>query len=594
MSTQVIGSVDSKRCFVKIVSGYVPMQLDGEPVLFESFCNTTTGSNGECTWRVDTKVPAKCKGIMFRDKNRKVVEGKGSLVVWGTLVRGTQVDEQWVQVGEYYLPIRTDKLQQVLWPQNVVPVQLPSSSSSTSQTVRLCLLAPESVGEYRLTGTVVGGWQSHVKLECEAVSSSLASMLRQKQVLCVDLPISTLNHAEFKFQNHMKEGFWTRMQQLLYDVLHWEYDGENNRTVKPGCQVSTLYMCYGNPEPSHDDVVDFMKVALSGASLQNMNLAIAKVNEVEQSVLRVSCKQTTRAPEDIHIKRCLRQALSQVLSGSIQPKPCGGLYMWLAVLEQEMNGCLRGLHSLVKQKVLALVAIWPADFMSHVELEYHVHEVAKSALLEEARLSPWLTRQLLQSAIQVVVNGAMSGQEVLELKGIARRVVDDCFPEWRAVGLHHASCEQLENALRIALAPARIPLAVWRAAMNFLEHFQLINRPDVAQACACIALEEALACSGTFWMDWEDVAIWLDRLLEKVAGSFDRDLQDNLTLLIQQRLPSWSGWRVVIPQGKSLGILARALTAEPWRASKVTFQDETEFAWLRLAAEVQCKEYVLG
>jgi hypothetical protein len=95
-------------------------------------------------------------------------------------------------------------------------------------------------------------------------------------------------------------------------------------------------------------------------------------------------------------------------------------------------------------------------------------------------------------------------------------------------------------------------------------------------------------------MDWEDVAIWLDRLLEKVAGSFDRDLQDNLTLLIQQRLPSWSGWRVVIPQGKSLGILARALTAEPWRASKVTFQDETEFAWLRLAAEVQCKEYVLG
>ena len=573
------------------------MELDGEMVLSESVSKTLTWKKVESTWRVATEVPTDSKGIMYRHVNGERVKAKGSLVPWGTLINGVQIDENHVKVGEYYLPIRLEKLQQVLWPQSMVPAQFSSSTSSGSQVVRIHLLVSEPKGEYRLTGTVAGGWESHLVLKSEAVSSSLAAILKQKQSHYVDVPISELNNAEFKFQCHEKEGLWNQFRNVFYDVLHWEYDGvDNNRTVKSGFDVPDLYMSYGTPEPSQDDVVDFMKLALSGASLQDMSLAILKVNEVKQSVLHVSCKQATRAPEDIFIKRCLQRALSDVLIGSIQPKPCGGLYMWMAVLEQEINGNLRGLNPLVIGELLALISVWPLDVMSHVVLEDHIHEAAKSAVLREARSASRLSKQWLQAAIQVVVNGVTSDEEVIELKQHAVRVGDE-LPEWDAVRLQHVPFANIESALRVALGPARMPVKVWCAAKHFLEH---IDRPELGQVCACVALDEALTYSHTYYfMDFQDIVFGLDCLLEKlVEGSFDARLQQDLTTLIQEYLPSQPRWKVVLPAqpytGKALGILARALTADPSRACQVTFQDETEFVWLRLAAEVQCEECVLG
>ena len=591
--------------FVQILTGYVPMKLYGERVLFESVNNTVIWRRVECKWLVDTKVQSECKGIFYRDANGEKIKGKDSVLVWGTLVNGTQVDENLVKVGAYYLPIRLEKLQQVLWPQTMASTAPLLASSSGSQTVRILLLAPESAGEYRLTGTVAGGWGSQLVLEAEATSPSLASFLKEKQVHCIDVPASALQNAEFKFQYHNKEGLWNKIQNLFHDALDWEYGGVgNNRTIKFGCQASTLYMYFGSPEPSEDQVVEFIKVALSGASMQDMNLAINKVEEVKQSVLHVSCQQTTRAPEDVCFKKCLHRALSEVLMILSQQKPCGGLYMWLAVLEQEIKCNLKGLQPVVRLELLSLISVWPSAVMQHVVLQNRVHEVAKNILLEEPRAPPRFLKQWLQAALQMVVNGAASAQDVGQLKQFAARMPDaclpdDCSPEWGDISLQRARSENIESAFMVALARARAPATVWRAANHFLDH---IDRRDVGQACVRIALEEALAYSvsgsSNSWMDWSHIVCGLDSLLDRLAeNSFDGCLQDRLTKLIQQHLGRWSGWRIFIPNQpstKGAGILARALTAEPGRACAVVFQDQSEFAWLRLAADVQCQDAVPG
>ena len=84
-------------------------------------------------------------------------------------------------------------------------------------------------------------------------------------------------------------------------------------------------------------------------------------------------------------------------------------------------------------------------------------------------------------------------------------------------------CKQLKDALRVALGPARMPVKVWCAAKHFLEH---IDRPELGQVCACIALDEALTYSHTYYfMDFQGIVFGLDCLLEKlVEGSFDATL----------------------------------------------------------------------
>ena len=573
------------------------MRWDGENVLFESISSPSTvgGSNEECTWLVDTGVATTLRGIVYRDADGNRITSKRSLLPWGTLVAGTQVDEHWVKVGEYFLPTFLPQSGQVLWPQNKAPAQLQpaSSSSSGSRTVRMYLLAPPSKGEYRLTGSVAGGWGSHLVLESQTVTSHLANILKHKQVQYVDLPISALDNAEFKFQRHEKEGILNTVQNMIYAVLVWEYEGENNRTIKLDVAASTLYMSFGSPVPSEDDVVDFIKVALvSGESLQEMNMAVTKVNEVQQSVLSVTCKKPTRVYEGICIRKCLQRALSEVLSGLIQPKPCGGLYIWLAVLEQEMKGDLRGLHTLVRQELLSLISGWPTDVMAHDVLDGRVHEAAKGAVLEESGFGGWLTKQWLEAAIQVVLNGAMGPQEVAQLQRHASRVPSECWPNWGAIAVQQVPLANIESALRVALEPQLCPARVWLAAAHFLNH---IDRPDVMRACVCIALDQALICCGVNnWMNWQEVVVGLDSLLDKVVeGTIDAELQQDLTMLIREHSTGWNSWRVVIPDqpytGKALGILAGALTAEPHQACNVAFQDQSELAWFRLAA-MRCEE----
>lgn len=568
------------------------MQLDGEPVLFESVVWLARG-------------PSHLTGIAkhvqrhghFEKIHKPTLD---SVVLWGTHVTGIKINSDWVKVGEYYLPLRLQE-QQVLLPQES------SRSSSRTENIRIFLLAPESK-EYSLTGTPAGNWKSYLELEpveSQEVSPSLTDMLMPNQMYYVDVEASLLEDAEFKFQSPKEKGFFAKMQSVASYVLSgeddslfdWEYENtENNRTIKSDYPLSIVYMYYGNPEPLHNDVVAFIKVALSNASLQDLTLATSKVNEVRLSLLSVGCKHPTRAPQSIQsFDRCLHDALSQLLDGSTQPKPCGGLYMWLAMLEQEFNGNLRGLQFSCRQEILTLLSAWPSEVMSHVILEDHVCDLAKCTVLQEAGLSPVLSGQWLQAALQVVVNSAVSTEEVIELKKtVAANDFD--LPNWAALGLQRVPLAKLESALRVGLGAGR-PVKVWCAARHFLDHIQ---GADVRQACARIALEAALTCFGpNEEVNYEEILPGLGLVLEKLGqGACDAQLQCHLTKLIQQ---SWNNCsKVFIPthgleakwNSNAFHILARAVTAEPGKAIHVEFRQQSEFCWFRAAA--QCTEHVVA
>ncbi len=589
---QVIGTLDSTGCFVCIVGvGFVPMQLQGETVLIDAISRGMSATTGKCKWLVHTSVATVFKGIMYRDENGERIKAKGSLLYWGSLVEGVQVDENRVRVGQYFLPIRLEKLQQVLWPQSMVPVRLNPASSSTEQNeVRIYLLAPKSKGEYRLTGTVAGGWRDHLVLEAESVSGTLANMLKPCELYYLDLPSFALQDSEFKFQHHVQEGFWNKLQNVFSEVLEWEYDGvENNRTVKWDGSGSTLYMYYGRPEASYQDVVDFFKVALSGASLHDMNLARRKTNDVQRSLVQVTFKGAKGNAAQICIKKCLHDALSDILTGSIQSKPCGALYMWLAVLSQQIKGDLKGLDPVARHEVTCLISLWPMEIMSHALLGDGVHRAAKEAILEEARRSSQLSKQWLQGAIQVIVHGEVSTEEIIHLMKHAQRVSGDVLLQWGATGIQFADLRIVESALRVAFGAADRPALVWHAAMHFMQH---INRQDVGQACTCIALQEVLSHRCTFYvMNWEEVISRLDCLLDKlVEGCFDTQLQQDLVSILQESWNSCCGRRVQIPawiNTRAMSCLAMALTAEPFRASQVIFVGESDTAWLGLAAATE-------
>eukprot|EP00435_Cladocopium_sp_Y103_P058740 s32_g20.t1 len=606
----VMGTLDPKGRFVQIRSGYIPLQLDGVRVLFESIPSTVAAVKGEWTWLVRVNVQTGLLGIFAYDCRLESI--KNSFFSWGTQVKGIQVDENWVMVGpNFFLPLRLEigkprQMYQVLWPQEMVSVEV-NSSSAGSETVRVYLLAPESRDGFSLAGP--GGWKQ--VLEPETISSSLASMLKPNQVQFLDVRISDLTNAEFKFRCAKERGYFDTVTSVASYVfswedtdLDWEYDSENNRIVKWDCPVSTLYMSFGKPEPSKDDIVDFLKLALSGA-LQDLSCVIAKVNEVSQSVLQVSCKQPSRNRKRICMEECLRRALSELLGGVTQPKPCQGLYMWLAVLEQQFKGNLKDLNPLPSQELLSLISIWPADIMSHVVLQDRGHEAAKGVVLEAARGAEQLSKEWLQAAIQVVVNGDVSTNEVTQLKQCAARVQD--LPEWermwQRVGLQHAPHAAVQNALRVALGPAKVPKQVWDAARHFL-HVIIRLRPDVQQACARVALAEALTCCG-IEMNCNDILSWLDQVLKMLGkGSFDTRLELDLTNLIRD---SWNNCRVLILErvsGVQIAgatacttaerILARALTDDPGRACMVTFQRPAEFLWFRLASFVRFEHRVLA
>ena len=544
-----MGTLDSTGCFVCIVGvGFVPVQLNGTKVLVDAIPGRMSATNGKCKWLVRTTVTTDFKGIMYRDENKVRIRETGSLLPWGALVEGVQVDENWVQVGQYFLPIRLEKLQQVLWPQSLAPVHLNPASSSTEQNeVRIYLLAPKSKGEYRLTGTVAGGWEEHLVLEAASVSASLANMLKPCEVYYLDLPVFALKDSEFKFQQHVQEGLLNKLQNLFHDVLEWEYEGvENNRTVKWDGSVSTLYMWYGRPEVSHQDVVDFLKVAVSGPSLHDMDLAKRKTNDVQRSLVQVTFTGAKGNAAHICVKKCLHDALSDILTGAIQSKPCEWLYMWFAMLEEQIKGHLKGLHPVTRRELTGLISLWPMEIMSHALLGDGVHRVAKEAILEETRLSHQLSKQWLQGAIQLIVHGEVSSTEISHLKRHAQRVSGDVLLQWGATGIQSADVRIVESALSVVFGAADRPALVWHAAIHFMEH---INRQDAGQACTCIALLEVLSRPRTFYlMNWGEVVSQLDCLLDKlVAGGFDAQLQQDLVSILQESWNSCFGCRVQIP-----------------------------------------------
>ena len=173
---------------------FLPVQLEGEQVLFEMPCAETAVAAAEpiapaaapaaepipeSKWLLRVEGPVRSRGLRLRaDPEMASVLGEEYVVPWGCVVQGTQVNEGWVQVGQYYLPVYLRQHGRVLWPQlEAAPSTIPMSSA---KTIRLCLVAPDldKSGHYRVEGTLLGGWECHAKLDVD-VASGNQSILRR-------------------------------------------------------------------------------------------------------------------------------------------------------------------------------------------------------------------------------------------------------------------------------------------------------------------------------------------------------------------------------------------------------------------------------
>ncbi|CAK9023972.1 unnamed protein product [Durusdinium trenchii] len=567
----VAGTLHESGLFVyTLSSGYIPVFLENVQVLVELE-----------KFLVDSPTRSESRGLHYK-KEPDGDKVPNKVVKWGSFVYGMVVAENtnWVQVGEYYLPIEWNG-HQVLYPAeswNAAP-----KSFAPDQTARLCLFAPHE-GDYFVTGTFTKSWKTAWDLTPEPFSESRAKGFRGR-IYYVDVPVQELNNAEFKFRFHEK-GTWKQVTDFLYitEKLKWEYDSLNNRTVKLDGRVapgSKLFMYWGFPEASEQHVMEFLKVVLSGPGLNGLDEAMRRVDEVRQSVRQVTCKwPTARRTSVEQFDRLIPLALRDVLDSRppAGPQPCSGVFVWMAVLEQRTRGNLSMLHH-IRPEVVSVVAKWPPDIMSDARLAGCVHAAAKSALREEARnTSRKLSGQWLQAAIQVILHSETSIAEIPGAELVERGVV----PQWAEIRLKDAPQARIESALRIAFKPAHTLQEVFDAAKAFLDH---ADRRAWGPLCVQTALEEGLAWVERS-MDWGAGANNLQRLLDCLDDA--RVDEKNLVDIIQKAWRRLGARPHIIPEptghlNQSTRIVSQALTAEPEDADFVEFEGSSAFSWLRLA-----------
>ena len=551
---KVMGTMDESRQFVRTEVGYVPIYLNGTPVLLEQ-------------WLVESlALRRRFKSLAYRrDEGGVKIKDKSASEQWGSLVYGLQVEENWVQVGDLYLPIAT-KGETVLVRQGVS-----FQSHGKSDTVRLYLLAPE--GDYYVTGTFTD-WTDWRGLETQDLGES------RKKLYYIDLPVVELARSQFKFRRHEK-GVYDSLRKLFAgEYMAWEYADMNNRKVealKPG---SRLFTSWGNPEASEEDIVDLLKMVWTREALADLNEAMRKADEVRESLLIVTCVQPSASPL-ARFTHALPRALVEVLSrvGSHLP----GLYLWMANLEQK-NGRVRFMLPFLRQELIAITAEWPVELMTGFDC---VLDAAKEILLRDAE-SQRLSKSWLQAALQVILHGA-EDSFYLRALGHAGRVDGDSLTDWAAVLPRCSSVPLplLEMVLRLALQPSKTPQQVWRASASFLPFARRMGGSEMVRVCACLALEEAVSRHGKYdVMDWVSLVQELQVFLDNLNG--DEQLQD-LARIVQQgwerygaqpnRVPQVDG-----PMGSALMILAMGLTVDPSRVFFVTFEGRSAYCWLRLAA----------
>lgn len=588
---KVTGALDESGCWVHIGSGrHIQTHIGIDRVLYVK-------TSGECTWMARKPRQPHYQGIRLRRHTSRAKKHEtNSWLLWGETARGIQVNLNWVRYGSSFLPIYLPHGEQILWPcpEAVVPQ---SQAAWIGGTVELNLLAPRTSSEYTLTGNFLNDWQDHLVLDSLQMSADLKRRLSGKAVYCTRMDLSKLREGQFKFKHHARDGFFNAVANVFTRMMTWEYEGENNRTVNVHSidAGSPLFMSFGRPEPSDEDIVDFLKVALCGEALTSMNAALKRVESVRQSLLQVTCLNPSKQLEDGKFEALLPRALSEILAQCDDVKPCGALYMWMAVLQQKNNWPVEELQPGSRQGLIEVISLWPAD-MSAPMLANLIPEVAKQAVLEEASSPCHLCRGYrLQAAVQVILHGDISEQEAELLRNFGARQFG-MEVDWNVLVLEDVPVERVECALRTALSTAVSSTHVWDAAMKLLD---FPNTKAVAQVCAVVAFEEALArCGRSAYINFSFEANHLQGLLEKMGeGVFDNQLHLKLTNIVLQ---GWKrcfecSWTVRIDEllvvNASVRIISEALTAQPELAPKIKFMHESEFVWLRLAA-LRCSLHV--
>ena len=577
--------------FVRTELGFAPVRFEGHIALAEQ-------------WLVESaELRQKTSGLAFRDEKdlHKKCQDR-SLEKWGNLVYGIQVDSDWVQVGNRYLPIRVSQKGVsyiALWRQDMAVLPWPSSGG----TVRLCLLAP--CGDYSVSGTFTG-WGTLAE-HCEdrfpltdlAVPDILSKELKGKHIYYMHLPISMLQNAQFKFRLHEKG--W------ITDSLRWEWE-VNNRKILSDASFSpgaNIFMAWGSKEATGDDMVDFLKVAffdkvqktLFGQVQKGFDNALRIVEEVEKSVLKVSCVHPSGYSQSKQFQSSISLALSQMFFRPDLWQLSPGLYVWAALQEHKRTGSLCSLHFL--ERLIEIFAVWPPQLTDHPQLA-DVHKTAQQALLESCRTGiP--CKQWLQAAVQIILrcDPTQARQSwwplVVETAG---RVDSCCLLNWGAIQLEKVPNFTLDLALKVVLQPAVTARQVWFSATGFLDHFAHLRDQEVESVTACLALEEALIRhSRSDLMSWSVVASELQEFLDKLReGSCTEQLQHSLKTILSQTWKRCASRSNEIPEcgqiTQGLLLVAQAITADPQRVYFVSFERGSANRWLRLAAAVGSERYV--
>ena len=569
--SEVTGIVHQTGEFVETEAGYIPIYCeDGNFALVEQ-------------WLVESDLARERKfqalPYQARDKNGGWISTKQKEQC-GRLVYGIQVDENMVQFGEnLYLPIKL-KGETVLWRQKIST----QDWDEGTETARLYLLA--TPGDYYVTGTFTENWSGKLKLAADPLALS-GHDLGSKHLFYVDVRVTDLQGAEFKFRHHKKGAYDTIRKLFVGEYMKWEYGSSkiNRKASRDVAAGSKLFACWGKEGVNEEDVISFLKVVWSEDVLRNLDDSVRKAKEVRESLSLMTCRAPCQSPEEL-FTGALPKALQQVLL-RVDKKPSPGVYLWMAVLTDRKAS----LPQHLRHEVVDIIAAWP-ELMSHDQLSGRIGATAREILLQgDSRLpESWLL-----AAIQMILHPEPPEDMHCfceKALGLAASLDGDALPNWAAVMGSAESVQGLELALRLALQPAKCPQQVWRAASAFLMQARRVSGPSLDAACARLALERALRChAGRSVMDWSAVVSELQTFLDDFELP-SQQMERQLSQVIQQGWERYGARRnrlrhvahVVGAMKSALRILARGLTVDPSHAFHVTFEGPSAYCWLRLAA----------
>ena len=570
--SEVTGIVEQTGRFVATDAGYIPIYCRHGPCGFALVEQ----------WLVESDVGRTSKfqtlSYMARKENGDWTKTQRTEQC-GRLVYGVQVEENMVRFDRnLYMPVKLNG-ETVLWRQKISAQDWVQGT----ETARLYLLA--TPGDYYITGTFTQSWRGKLKLVAD--SQALSGLdFGTKQLFYVDIQVTELQGAEFKFRHHKKGAYDTVRRLFAGEYMVWEYSSSKiNRRVSPHVAAgSKLFACWGKQEVDEEDVISFLKVVWSEDALLDLDVTVQKAQEVRESLSLMTCPAPCGPPEEL-FTRALPKALRQAIL-RVGKEPCPGVYLWMAVLTERKASLLQQ----VRHEVISIIAAWPVELMSHSKLSGHIGATAREILVQGdcARLpQSWLL-----AAIQVILHSEAPEEMRCfceKALGLAARLDGDAAPDWATVMGSAESIQGLELALGLALQPAKSPQQVWLTASAFLTQARKVFGTSLDAAGAKLALERALRChAASPVMDWAMVASELQTFLDDFQLT-SQEMERQLSQIIEEGFNRYGARRNRVPHvdgnlGSALMILARGLTADPSSVVFVTFEAGSACCWLQLAA----------